>query len=120
MHSIAKLFLVSFPFLSGFVAAQESSAPTQAPQRDPQAVAVLQQAVATMATSTPADSSATGTLTVVEGSTTQSGSIQILTLGTNETSETITLPNGQRAVIYSNGKAKEANGNQSGKAPAST
>jgi hypothetical protein len=82
-------------------------------QRDPQAVALLQQSVAAMASTAPADSSATGSVTIIEGSTTQSGTIQILTLGTSQTAETLTLPSGQRAVVYSNGDAKETNGTQS-------
>jgi hypothetical protein len=94
--------------------AQQSSSPTaQAPQRDAQAVALLQQTIAAMAATTPTDSSATGSVTVVEGSTTQTGTIQILTLGTSATSETLVLPNGQREVVYSNGDAKETYGSQS-------
>ncbi len=66
-----------------------------------------------MATNAPSDSSATGTITIVEGSTTQNGTIQILTRGTNQTAEQITLSDTQRVVIYSNGDAKEVNGTQS-------
>jgi hypothetical protein len=98
-------------------ARQSSPSATQAPQRDAQAVALLQQAIAAMATSTPADSSATGTVTVVEGSTTQTGSIQILTLGTTQTSETLNITNGQRSIIYSNGDALETNATQSSNPP---
>ena len=70
-----------------------------------------------MASTIPADSSATGTVTVVEGSTIQSGSIQILTLGASQTSETLTLRDGQRTVIYSNGDAKEITGSESANPP---
>lgn len=99
-------------------AARQSSPPAiQAPQRDPQAVALLQQAIAAMATTTPADSSATGTVTVVEGSTTQTGSIQILTLGASYTSETQNLTDGQRSVVYSNGDALESTAAQSANPP---
>lgn len=98
--------------------AQQSSPPTVlAPQRDPQAIAILQQSVAAMATSTPTDSSATGTVNVVEGSTTQGGSIQILTLGTSYTSEVQNLTGGQRSVIYSNGDALESTPTQSANPP---
>ena len=93
-------------------AQQTSSPPAQTPQRDTQAIAILQQSVAAMANTAPTDSTATGTVTVVEGSTTQNGSIQILTLGTNQTAETLTLPNGQRAVIYANGNSQESSGGQ--------
>ncbi|MGB7284928.1 MAG: hypothetical protein WBE13_21890 [Candidatus Acidiferrum sp.] len=108
----ALLFVLVLAVVSA--AAQQSSPPTaQTPERDPQAITVLQQAVGAMASTAPSDSSATGTVTVVEGSTTQNGSIQILTLGTSQTAETLTLPDGQRQVIYSNGNAMEVNGNQS-------
>lgn len=101
--------LVSVP-LTG---QQATTSVTQAPQRDPQALALLQQAIRAMATIIPADSSATGAITIVEGSTTQTGTIQILTRGTNQTSEQITLTDTERVVVYSNGDAKEVNGSQS-------
>jgi|SRR5579859_708791 len=98
--------------------AQQQSPPTaQAPQRDPQAIAILQQSIAAMASIAPTDSTASGTVTIVEGSTTQTGSIQILTRGTSQTSETLTLPDGQRAIVYSNGEAKEINGASSATPP---
>jgi outer membrane lipoprotein-sorting protein len=107
------LLLVFVIVVVSATAQQTSTTPSQTPQRDSQAVALLQQAIATMATTVPTDSSATGTVTVVEGSTTQNGSIQILTLGTSQTAETLTLPDGQRQVIYSNGNAMEISGSQS-------
>jgi hypothetical protein len=105
---LAILFMLAF----GSATAQQAP-PAQAPQRDPQAISLLQQAVAAVATTIPTDSSATGSVTVVEGSTTQTGTIQILTLGTSATSEALALPNGQREVVYSNGDAKETYGSQS-------
>lgn len=109
-------FLFALLFLTSVSQAQQSSA-WNTPTRDPQAIALLQESVAAMATSAPSDSTATGTITVTEGSTTQNGTISILTLGTANTLETITLPGGQRIVIYSNGDAKEVNGTQSGNPP---
>jgi outer membrane lipoprotein-sorting protein len=98
--------------------AQQSSPPaTQTPQRDAQAVAILQQSVAAMASTVPSDSSATGTVTVIEGSTTQTGAIQILTLGPTQTSEILNLTNGQRSIIYSNGDALETTATQSANPP---
>lgn len=119
MNSTVKLFVNSFScLLPTILAAQQSSPPaTQTPQRDPQAIALLQQTVAAMASSIPTDSSATGAVTIVEGSTTQNGSIQILTRGTSQTAETLTLPDGQRAIVYSNGEAKEINGASSTSPP---
>lgn len=98
-------FFVSFP-----LNAQQTSLTVQ---RDPTAIALIQKSVAAMATSVPSDSSATGNIIVVEGSTTESGSISVQTLGTGETAETINLSSGQREIIYSNGDAKEINGTQS-------
>jgi hypothetical protein len=118
--SLSRLVLFSLVFLSShFAAAQQPSSPPspQAPQRDTQAIAILQQSVATMASIAPTDSTASGTVTIVEGSTTQSGSIQILTRGTSQTAETLTLPDGKREVVYSNGDAKEINGSGSANPP---
>jgi hypothetical protein len=113
--------LLAFGLLFCATAIQAQQSSTSVPsvqstwtfQRDTVATALLQKSVAAMATTAPSDSSATGNVTIVEGSTTESGSIGIQTLGTGETSETISLPNGQRAVIYSYGDAKELNGTQS-------
>ncbi|MGB8473518.1 MAG: hypothetical protein WCE61_05460 [Candidatus Acidiferrum sp.] len=109
------VLFVSLTFLASVeLKSQQTSV---AVQRDPQAIALLQQTVAAMTSSVPADSSATGTVTIVEGSTTQNGSIQILTRGTSQTAETVTLQDGQRAVVYSNGDAKEINGASSSSPP---
>jgi hypothetical protein len=86
-------------------------------ERDPQAAALLQQSVAAMAKTPPSDSSAVGIVTIVEGSTTQDGTVQILTLGTNATFENLSLLNEQRTVIYSAEAAKETKGTLSVKAP---
>ncbi len=110
-------FLLVFALFPQFALAQQTAI---AVQRDPQAIALLQQSVAAMTRSAPADSSATGTITIVEGSTTQSGTIQILTLGTAQTSETLTLPSGTRTVVYSSGSAEETSGGQSAIPPLET
>jgi hypothetical protein len=110
-------FLGLFLLPTVSISSQQPQSLPAAPVRDPQAVAILQHAIAAMGSNSPADSSATGTVSVVEGSTTQSGSIQILTRGTSQTAETITLPDGQRAVVYSNGDAKETKGSQSSNPP---
>jgi len=113
---VALLFIFVLAVVSA--AAQQSSAPTaQTLQRDPQAVTILQQTVAAMASSAPTDSSATGSVTIVEGSSTETGSIKILTLGPSQTSETITLPREQRVVVYANGDAKETAASQSSNPP---
>lgn len=105
--------LFAFSLLLSVTTVQAQQAPMLAPTRDPTVTALLQKSVAAMALSAPSDSSATGNITIVEGSTTQSGSISIQTRGAGDTAETINLPDGQRAVIYSYGDAKEVNGTQS-------
>jgi hypothetical protein len=49
---------------------QQTSPTNQSPQRDPQAVSAIQNALFAMG-KVPGDSKATGTITLVEGSTTQ-------------------------------------------------
>jgi hypothetical protein len=85
----------------------------QAVPRDAIAISLLQKSAAAMASVAPTDSSATGNIDIVEGSTNESGTIQILTLGTNQTAESLTLPDSQRSVIYSKGDAREVVGTQS-------
>lgn len=113
---LGPLFVVSLLFSGTAVQAQQSPAPVT-PTRDPTAIVLLQKSVAAMAPSAPSDSSATGNITIVEGSTTESGSLSIRTLGTGDTAETINLPDGQRAVIYSNGDAREVIGSKTTNPP---
>jgi hypothetical protein len=58
----------------------------------------------------PADSVATGTVTITAGSTTESGTIRIQTRGTDQSAESLTTPSISRAVVYSHGDAKEMAG----------
>jgi outer membrane lipoprotein-sorting protein len=104
LRSLAGLLAFGLGFALAVSAQQLSQ---QAPQRDPQAVSIVQLAAAAMGGVAPSDSTATGTITVVAGSLTESGTITILTRGTNQTAEQISLPSGLRAVIYSNGEAEE-------------
>jgi hypothetical protein len=108
---LGPIFAVSILF-GTVIQAQQAPAPV-IPTRDPTAIALLQESVAAMATSAPLDSSATGNITVVEGSTSENGSISIQTRGTGETAEIINLSEEQRSVIYSYGDAKEVNGTAS-------
>ncbi len=79
----------------------------QVPQRDPQAVAILQAAAAAMGGTVPNDSVATGSVVIVAGSKTDTGTIRILTRGTNQTAELIQISDGTRTLIYSRGQAAE-------------
>jgi hypothetical protein len=77
-------------------------------QRDPQALSLLQASVSAMGRTVPADSVATGSVTIVAGSQTSTGTIRILTRGTNQSSEQITLPQSTYSVTYSAGLAGES------------
>ena len=99
-------------FALPLAAQQTATTGSQSPERDPQAVALVQKSVAAMATNIPTDSSATGTVNIVEGSSNSNGTIEILTRGSEQTAETLNLPDGLRTLVYSNGAAKENNGNR--------
>jgi hypothetical protein len=55
--------------------------------------------------SPPADTTATGTVVVIAGTDTETGTARILTKGLNESLEEISLQNGISRVVYSNGAA---------------
>jgi len=106
MKRASLVFFLSLAISSA--AAPQTPQPAQTtPARDSQAVAILGQAVRAMGSSAPSDSTATGTITRVAGSLTENGTITILTRGTSQTAEQISVPSGQTAVIYSNGQAME-------------
>ena len=102
-------FALLFVFgLSVQATAQQPVAPTdQAQERDPQALAIVQSAVRAMGGTVPSDTTVTGTVTIVAGSQTSSGTIRILTRGTDQTSESITLPQSSLITVYSQGAASE-------------
>lgn len=101
-------FLVSATPLS----AQQSTT-SLPPTRDPQAIALLQASVQAMGGNAAGDSSATGSINIVEGSLNEDGTVEILTLGMNQTAENISLTEGTRSIIYSYGEAKEIDGTRS-------
>src|SRR5258708_18259388 len=76
-------------------------------KRDPQSLTVVQRALTAMGGTIPADSVATGTITIVAGSRTDNGTIRILTRGPDQSAEHIQLPGEIRSVIYSRGQANE-------------
>src|SRR5712692_6053658 len=77
----------------------------QPPQRDPQAVIVLQHAFAAMGATVPSDSVATGNVTLFAGSKTENGTIRILTRGLEQSAEQIQTPDANRSIVYSQGLA---------------
>jgi len=78
---------------------------TSVVQRDPQAIALLQSSARAMGGTVPSDSVASGDTVIVEGSLTSSGTVRILTRGTNQTSIQFQTTNVNWSVIYSNGEA---------------
>jgi hypothetical protein len=60
----------------------------------------------------PADSTASGTVTIVEGSSTSSGTIQIRTRGFDQTSEQVQVGGTNRLLVFSKGEAAETTGTQ--------
>lgn len=93
---------VVFTFLAVPVAAQDP------PKRDVQALAVLQASLQAMGGRLPDDSTAEGTVNLVEGSKTQSGTIRILTRGKDQTFEEIQTADEHRTVTFSRGQAKHS------------
>ena len=92
----------AFPLL-----AQQPTPANQTPQRDQQATALLLRAVQAMGGIVPADSVAAGNIVIVAGSETSAGTIRILTRGTDQSSEQITLPQSTQTIIYSRNTANE-------------
>lgn len=97
---------VLFVSVSLFLSQAPAPIPTT-PQRDLQAVAILQQSVRTMGGSAPSDSIATGTAQIVAGSDTQQGTVRILTRGTDQSSEQFQFSSTTGSVTYSRGSAAE-------------
>lgn len=101
-------FFRSFVYLSFFIPTLCSA--QQPIKRDAQAVAVLTQSLAAMGGTVPADSTAIGKITLTEGSKIQTGTIRILTRGTDESFDEIQTADERRAIRYSRGSSKEAAG----------
>jgi hypothetical protein len=78
-------------------------------QRDPQAVALLQAAVGAMGGVVPTDSVATGNIVTVAGSLTSTGTIRILTRGSDQSYDEIQTSS-VFALVYSRGRASSITG----------
>ncbi len=104
-RTLCYAFVISL-FCVSLAAQQPAATPTPAPsQRDPQAVALVQRAVIAMGGAAPSDSTATGTVTIVAGSKTSTGTIHVLTRGTSQTAEQITADAETSSVTFSDGLA---------------
>ena len=85
---------------------QTPTTTTTAPQRDPQAVSLLQKSISVMGVP-PSDSTATGNVTTVAGSLTQQGTVTILTRGSTQTSIQFQMPNNPWTVVFASGQANK-------------
>ena len=94
---------LAFLLLAVFPIAEPAWA--QQPQRDAQAVVVLQRAFTAMGGRAPTDSVATGSIELLEGSKTETGTIRILNRGLDQSAEHIGMRSGNRSLIYSRGEA---------------
>ena len=89
----------------GLVAVSHSFAQDQGVPRDAKAIAILTQTFKALGGSLPADSQASGTFDRVAGSTKDSGSIQVLTRGYTQTSETLAVGDTTTQLVFSQGYA---------------
>ena len=100
-RSLAVAVFVILSALPVSLLAQQLTQTTTAPTRDQQAIAVLQQSFAAMGKTLPADSVATGMVTIIAGTRTETGTIRILTRGSDQTIEELDTDLGRRKLVYS-------------------
>jgi hypothetical protein len=82
-------------------------AQTPQPVRDPRALSLVAAALSKMGGTPPSDSTASGTVQVTAGSRVESGTINILTRGLNQTRDDITVPSGEQIFVYNDGYASD-------------
>jgi hypothetical protein len=99
------LLPIFIAFLLLPIAAQQTSTTAQVPQRDLQATAFLQAAVRAMGGNAPQGFIALGTITLVEGSLTTSGTIRILARDTGQSLEQVQISAKSWTLVYSGGEA---------------
>lgn len=75
-------------------------------ERDPRAVAVLQQSLARLGSMIPRDLVATGSVEITEGSAFERGTVRLLFRGTDQAAEFVDTPEGKRSLVFSRGKVQ--------------
>ena len=92
--------------------AQSVSSPSAPapPTRDSQSLSVLKSTLAAFGGTLPADSTATGSVTVVAGSQEEQGTVRILTRGSSQSLEDVVLPNSDQTTVYCNFMAAQSDG----------
>lgn len=108
--AFASFLLLASPSFSQQTVAQSTVPTPPSPTRDPQALSLLEASIKTMGGATPADSTATGTVTQTIGAESQQGTIQLLTKGTNQSSEAINLPNFTQTTAFASWMGSQATG----------
>ena len=103
---VSRFFLATLLILASSVDLSSQQTNTAAPQ-DAQAISVLKQSLTTMGTIVPADSTATGSVTITAGSDIEQGSITIQTRGSTQTLEQLATTSGTKKLVYSNGLAND-------------
>ncbi len=109
MHRFRLLPLLGLFLVLSF-SAKGQQAPKSPPtplERDAQALSVLKQSFAAMGGALPTDTLATGTITIVAGSTTKSGTVRILSRGTDQTVEDIQTESARHVTVFSGVVAAE-------------
>jgi hypothetical protein len=83
--------------------------PTQGSQTN-QVISILQQSQTIMGSQPPQDSVATGTIQIIAGSSTDQGTVRILTRNFDQSREDVQTPDGTQEVVFSRNQACEIAG----------
>ncbi len=99
-------------FASALLLTAAVSAQDSAVKRDPRALLVLQHSLAAMGGTVPANSVATGRVSVTAGATVEEGDIRVVTRGVDYTALRIRTPQGERGLVYARGQAAQIDGDK--------
>lgn len=102
--------LLALVLLSAVARSQEKVASDVV--RDPQALAVATQAVQVMGGMPPADLVATGSVKLVEGSRTVTGTIRVKARGFDQVSEELVTSDSERSLVTSRGRGQQTSGDK--------
>jgi len=106
------IFTVMLSLLSVTANPQQASTSTTPIPRDARAVLLLRQAASAMAAVPPSDSTATGNVTIVAGSSTTNGTVTIQTKGSSESSIQFQVPTDPWKVVFASGQANKVETSQ--------
>lgn len=92
------------------IASAQTASTIAVASSDPSSLKLVQSSFAAMGGVVPVDSTETGIVVVIAGSQTQSGTFRHLTRSSDQTSEDIALPDGDRKKVFSRGAGLQAVG----------